>query len=211
MQNIRGKNCGDDGRHTPADRVNMEWVVRRATYWCRMGLWLLPLIWMLTMYNQQALASQHVEAESARSSKLQSILVTPDTQFMVVGTRQYFTATGVYSDGSTQDISRLAKWRSSDNALATVLKKGPGAGLVDAALPGVTSITATYRGVTGSAYVLTTYDQLREITLLPHDPQIGRNTKLPFKVIGQYGVVGKRRKRSDYARLARSSFTAYNH
>jgi hypothetical protein len=136
----------------------------------------------------ESAASQQITARPT-AAKLQSIQVTPDSQFMIVGTRGYFTATGVYSDGSKQDVSRLARWSSSDTSIATVRKDGRGAGLVDAMRPGVAYITATYRGVRESVAVLPTYGQLREITLLPHDPQITRNSTLAFKAIGNYGDI----------------------
>jgi len=120
------------------------------------------------------------------SAKLRSLVVSPDQQHMVAGTRQHFTATGVYSDGSKQDLSRLAKWNSSDTFIATVLREGRGAGLVSAVGFGSAVITASFRGVKGSATVSPIYDELRDLTVLPHNPQIAINTKIPFKVIGHF-------------------------
>ena len=51
---------------------------------------------------------------------LTSIEVTPADESLKKGTTQQFTATGTYSNGSTQDITQQVTWASSNHAIATI-------------------------------------------------------------------------------------------
>src|ERR1700722_2250333 len=53
-------------------------------------------------------------------SVLQSIAVTPMNGSLPAGSLQQFTATGMYSDGTTVDVTSLASWISSDCAAAVI-------------------------------------------------------------------------------------------
>src|SRR4029450_5897219 len=59
-----------------------------------------------------------------QQSPLSSIVVTPANPTVTVGTTQQFTATGTYSDGSTQNLTSQATWASSSPAVATVTAAG---------------------------------------------------------------------------------------
>ncbi|HWY68333.1 MAG TPA: MBG domain-containing protein [Terriglobales bacterium] len=76
---------------------------------------------------------------------LQSIAVTPATPSIVKGSAQQFTATGTYSDGSTQDVSLLVTWTSSDTNIATISSAGFATGVA----AGSVIITAAQNGVSG--------------------------------------------------------------
>ncbi|MDG7041820.1 MAG: Ig-like domain-containing protein, partial [Nitrososphaerota archaeon] len=82
------------------------------------------------------------------SPTLLSIVVTPNSASIVVNGTQQFTATGVYSDNSSVDITASATWASSDTGIATIdggLATGKGVGSTDigASLGNVTSNTAS--------------------------------------------------------------------
>jgi len=77
------------------------------------------------------------------SATLKSIAVTPATPSIGLSATQQFTAVGTYSDGSTQDISGIVRWVSSNTSAASIeassgLAKGVGAGTAQ--------ITATLGG-----------------------------------------------------------------
>ena len=83
--------------------------------------------------------------------KLTSIMIVSATpQFFQLGTTQQFTATGIYSDKSTRDITADVTWKSSNSTVATISDKG----LVTAVTLGSTQITATLSGVTSAAAAL---------------------------------------------------------
>ncbi len=56
---------------------------------------------------------------SPLSPTLMSIAVTPANPSIAVGNSEYFTATGTYSDGSTQNLTSSVTWSSSDTSVAT--------------------------------------------------------------------------------------------
>ncbi len=78
---------------------------------------------------------------------LSSIAVTPAMASIAVAATQQFTATGTYSDGSTNDISSTATWSSSSSSTATINS----AGLATAVALGTSTITASSSGVSGTA------------------------------------------------------------
>jgi uncharacterized protein YjdB len=67
---------------------------------------------------------------------------------IALGTTAQFTATGLFSDGSTQTMAG-ASWTSSNPAVATI----DGNGLVSSKSQGQTTITVTINGVSGSATI----------------------------------------------------------
>jgi len=140
----------------------------------------------------ESVASPNVTARTT-AVKLQSIVVAPKGQpavpyaNMLVGTKQYFAATGVYPDGSTIDISKVAKWSTSDTAVFTVIKEGRGAGLVTALQSSagkVVNVSATYGGVQGSVNVNVGAGNFYVLGITPHDPTIAPRTSLAFSVLG---------------------------
>jgi IPT/TIG domain/Bacterial Ig-like domain (group 2)/Kelch motif/Galactose oxidase, central domain len=79
---------------------------------------------------------------------LVSIGVTPaNAVISIVGGTQQFTATGTYSDNSTQNLTSTATWTSSTTTVATINS----AGLATAVAPGQTAIQAKVGTVTGTA------------------------------------------------------------
>lgn len=79
----------------------------------------------------------------------QSIIVEPESPSINMGETQQFTATAVFADLSTLDVTNniYTTWDSADINIATVNSTG----LADSVSPGLVSINATYGGVTGSA------------------------------------------------------------
>ena len=77
---------------------------------------------------------------------LTSMAVTPANPTNRVGTTQQFTATGTYSDGSTQNLSSQATWTSSSTAVATINVSGVATGVT----AGITTISAALGSVSGN-------------------------------------------------------------
>src|SRR5205823_1198571 len=78
-------------------------------------------------------------------AELTSIAVTPNASIVVGQTRQY-TATGTYTDSTTQDLNASVTW-SSTNASAAIIN---GSGFTTAKNTGSTSIAATSGTISGS-------------------------------------------------------------
>ncbi|HTT17813.1 MAG TPA: N,N-dimethylformamidase beta subunit family domain-containing protein [Candidatus Sulfotelmatobacter sp.] len=80
------------------------------------------------------------------SAILQSIAITPANPTIQVNGTQSFTATGTYSDSSTQNITTQVTWSSSNTAVATINTSGVASGVAG----GASAITATSGSVTSS-------------------------------------------------------------
>ena len=91
-------------------------------------------------------ASLALTVTSAVSATLVSIAVTPANPSIAAGGAQQFTATGTYSDNSTQNLTSSVTWSSTNASVATI----DGAGLATAIAAGSTPIQATSGTITGS-------------------------------------------------------------
>ena len=86
------------------------------------------------------------------NAELTSITITPSDASIALGGSQQFTATGNFSDGSTENLTTQVSWTSSSVSVATIDARG----LANAAGTGTTTITASMNGVTGTT-ALTVY------------------------------------------------------
>src|SRR5580692_3790322 len=82
---------------------------------------------------------------------LTGVAVTPASASIAAGATQQFTATGMYSDNSTKDLTSSATWASSSTSVATIAASG----LATAVATGSTNITATAAGKTSAPATLT--------------------------------------------------------
>jgi len=76
-----------------------------------------------------------------------SLAVSPLNWSLVSGTTYPFSATGVFADGSTEDMTKLVSWSSSVPAVATINTTATATG----GTPGTTTITASAGTISGSA------------------------------------------------------------
>jgi uncharacterized protein YjdB len=81
----------------------------------------------------------------ASSASTVSSIAVAGTPPAIGGTSQ-FTATATLSTGTTQDVTSLATWTSSNTGTATVASTG----IVTGIAAGTATIQATYQNVTGS-------------------------------------------------------------
>ncbi|HZN59700.1 MAG TPA: Ig-like domain-containing protein, partial [Planctomycetota bacterium] len=120
------------------------------------------------------------------AATLVSIDVTPASPGIAKGTTQQFTATGVYTDASTQDITTAVTWSSSDTAVATISNAGGSEGLSTSAAMGSTTVTATSGAVSGSTTLTVTAATLVSIDVTPALPDIAKGTTQQFTATGTY-------------------------
>src|SRR5439155_348645 len=114
---------------------------------------------------------------------LVSIAVSPSSASIAKGLTQSFTATGTYTDSSTQDLTGSATWHSSDGAVASINASGVATGLS----VGSSNITATSGGTTSNTAVLTvTAPTLVSIAVTPASASIAKGLTQPFTAIGTY-------------------------
>jgi len=69
--------------------------------------------------------------------------VTPASASIASGATQQFTASGTYTDNSTQDLTSAVTWASSSSTVASISNASGSNGLATAAVVGSTNITAS--------------------------------------------------------------------
>ena len=99
-----------------------------------------------------AACSKKTNTTTTLSSTLSSILITPMSPVNIaLGTTKSLSATGTYSNGTSDDISSQVTWLSSDTTVATISS----AGLVTGIAAGTTNITASLSGITSPIVTVT--------------------------------------------------------
>ena len=113
---------------------------------------------------------------------LQSIAVTPANPSLAKGLTQQFTATGTFSDNSTQNITATVTWASATPGVATITAGGLATGVST----GTSSISATLSGISGSTVLTVTAAVLQSIAVTPANPSIPKGTTQPFTATGTF-------------------------
>jgi trimeric autotransporter adhesin len=116
------------------------------------------------------------------AAQLVSIAVTPTATSVPVGSTQPFTATGSYTDQSTQDLSSSATWTSSDGTTATINNTGLATGVA----AGTVTITATSSSVSGTASLQVTSATLVSFTISPFNQTALQGTQVQFSATGTF-------------------------
>ena len=118
---------------------------------------------------------------------LVSIAVTPTDPGIALGLDQQFTATGTFSDTSTQDITADVNWTSTDTGVAVIGNAGGSEGLAVSVSVGSAGITAVFDGVTSPVSTLSVTDAvLVAIAVTPADPGIALGENQQFTATGTY-------------------------
>jgi 6-phosphogluconolactonase (cycloisomerase 2 family) len=116
------------------------------------------------------------------TAQLTSIAVGPPDSSIAMGLTSQFTATGLYSDGSKQDISAQVTWSSANAAAAWISNTG----LATAASPGSTMISAKMGSMSGSTSLNVTPATLIVIDLTPTNASVAFGLTSRFVATGVY-------------------------
>lgn len=101
------------------------------------------------------------------TATLTSLAVAPGTATLAPGTQQQFTATGTFSDNSTQDLTALVSWSSSNRSVASLSTTSGQEGVVSAVAAGTAMITASRDGLSGTATLTVTSASLSSLSVVP--------------------------------------------
>ena len=142
----------------------------------------LGLVAVLTL----GMAACSGSATTKSTATLVSISVTPYSPAnLAVGSTQRFVATGIYSDGTTPNITSQVTWTSSNNSIASIAT-----GLATGVAVGSTSITASQSGITSPSVtltVITSASGLSSIVITPAFPaDLGVGASLQLGAVGTY-------------------------
>jgi trimeric autotransporter adhesin len=116
------------------------------------------------------------------NATLSSISVTPAGDTIAPGTQLQFTATGTFSDGSTQVITNSVTWASDKTSVATI----GAAGSATAVAQGTANISATQNSVTGSAALNVSSVTLKSIAVTPATAALAPATTQQYTATGTF-------------------------
>jgi|GEM_PF-5574070 len=117
---------------------------------------------------------------------LTELNISPANTSIPIGLSQRFIVSGLYSDGSLQDLSTQVTWISSNITFATIDNATPFEGVAHALGEGVAVISATLGNITQSANFEITTAQLKSIEIQPVNQTIPVGLNFPIKAIGIY-------------------------
>jgi hypothetical protein len=121
-------------------------------------------------------------------------VITPSTATIFLGAPAQFTATGNFSDGSSQDLTTQVTWKSAPKTVATISNAVGSKGLVTPIKAGSTTISATLTlagtSVTGSTTLTVSSDTLTRIDITPVTPSVNVGKTLQFTATGVYSPSG---------------------
>jgi trimeric autotransporter adhesin len=120
------------------------------------------------------------------AATLVSLGVTPANSSIAKGLKSQFSATGTYTDNSTQNLTAQVQWSSSDPTVATVSNAMGYDGLGSALTPGSVTITAALGGVSASTVLTVTPATLVSIGVTPANPSIANGLTSQFIATGVY-------------------------
>jgi hypothetical protein len=126
-------------------------------------------------------AFKAVSTGGTGGATLTSIQVAPASGTISFGQSAQFSATGVYSDGSTQNLTNSVTWSSSNTTVATISSSGQAIG----GGHGITTITATLNSVSGST-PLTVEGALSSLQVTPSAVTILAGSGQQFTATGSF-------------------------
>lgn len=94
--------------------------------------------------------------------------VSPPSSAISLPNSQQFIALGTFSDGSQQDITNVATWTSSDTTKVRITVSGLATGVAITTTP--VTITAAFKGISGTATVTVDAANLASIAIKPITP-----------------------------------------
>jgi uncharacterized protein YjdB len=110
------------------------------------------------------------------------IAISPQNPILNQGNSLQLTATGVYNDGSQQDLTAQANWKSSQPSVATVNANGN----LTAVGTGSAQMSAQYQGVTGNSSVTVEPPVLVSITVNPAQSSLPVGESEQLNATGAY-------------------------
>jgi trimeric autotransporter adhesin len=120
------------------------------------------------------------------SATATSIAVTPLNANLPLGLAQQYKAVGTFSDGTSQDLTGVATWKSSVTSVASITTSG----LATGKNVGSTTISASFESATGSTSLTVNAANLNSISIQPANGSIAQGTRLQFAAIGTFNNGG---------------------
>jgi hypothetical protein len=113
---------------------------------------------------------------------LTGLVVVPTSPTVGINGTVQFSATGIFSDNSTQDLTSLVTWNSSAANVALI----SGAGVATGLTTGTTTVTASYQGIIGSSTLTVAVATLVSINITPANAVVPPHSNVQMTAIGVF-------------------------
>jgi hypothetical protein len=114
-------------------------------------------------------------------AELVTLAITPPAPTIPKGETQAFLAEGIYTNGSTRDLTGVASWTSGDERVATITSPG---GVATGRSVGQATIAATNGSASATAALTVGPPHLRSLTIGPDAPSKAVGDPLQFQATG---------------------------
>ncbi len=111
---------------------------------------------------------------------LASIQVTPSSPSYAKGLSAQLSATAIFTDNTTQDVTTQVEWASTNTAAATVSNAAGTQGTLQTVGTGTATLSATFNTTSGSTLVTVTPAQLLSIQVTPPAPSVAKGLSQQF-------------------------------
>lgn len=128
---------------------------------------------------------------------LTSIIVSPYNISIPNGYSQQYTAKGIYTDNTTQDLTKEVAWASSETNVASISNAPDSPGAAVGKGVGSTLITASLSGVTGAAPLNILEAVLDSIVVTPANTSFPLGTSQQYKAIGVFSDASEKNLTTD--------------
>jgi len=122
---------------------------------------------------------------TVNSATLSALTVSPANPAITsipVGVTEQFIATGIYSDGTSFNITNQVSWSSSNPSIGAISNSG----LATATAPGATTVTASSGAISGNTNLTVNSATLSSIVVTPANPSIPVGVSEQFVAMGTY-------------------------
>ena len=120
------------------------------------------------------------------AASLVSLDLAPVSATVGEGRRVALVATGVFSDGSVQNVSNAVQWGSSDSQVAAVITDSTGASFAEGRTAGSAVLTGQFNGLSSDTVLTVTPKVLTSVFVTPQNPVLVLGTSTTLKAIGSY-------------------------
>jgi len=114
-------------------------------------------------------------------ASLASLSITPSNPSLTIGSSRQLTATGTFSDGTTQNLTNSVSWSASPAAVAV-----SNTGVVNAITNGTATVTATSGSVSASDTITISGTTLTSIAISPSNPSMVKGATQPLIATGTF-------------------------
>ncbi|HLV88393.1 MAG TPA: Ig-like domain-containing protein [Candidatus Sulfotelmatobacter sp.] len=113
---------------------------------------------------------------------LQTISLSPSAATIPLGEKQQLSAIGNYNDGSTRDLTNLAKWKSSDPSILGLNQSGMGTTCAQ----GSVTVTATSGSVKGETQMLVGPPVVVSISIVPANSEMALGGQQQLSALAKF-------------------------